>query len=218
MSCPWFAKTTNACFFCEQRLNTPSLDETIPTTITLTSSKKGDRTISKEKEKEPRINARIRVKEVRLIGADGEQIGIVPTLRALQMAEEQGMDLVEVAETASPPVCKLMDFGKFKYQQKQKAKETRKNATQVQIKEVQLRPKTDEHDIDFKVNHIFRFLEEGDKAKLTVKFRGREIAHKDRGIALLEKVIAAIGEEGIVESPPRMEGRTMIAIIAPKKK
>ncbi|MCB9638957.1 MAG: translation initiation factor IF-3 [Myxococcales bacterium] len=180
--------------------------------------KKGDQTISKEKEKEPRINARIRVKEVRLIGGDGEQIGIVPTLRALQMAEEQGLDLVEVAETANPPVCKLMDYGKFKYQQKQKAKEARKNATQVQIKEVQLRPKTDDHDLEFKVNHILRFLEEGDKAKITVKFRGREIAHKDRGMALIEKVIQTVGEEGVVESPPRMEGRTMIAIIAPKKK
>jgi translation initiation factor IF-3 len=134
------------------------------------------------------------------------------------MAEEAGLDLVEVAGQAVPPVCKLMDYGKFKYIQKQKAKEARKNATQIQVKEVQLRPGTDDHDVDFKVRNIQRFLEEGDKAKLTVKFRGREITHKEQGLELINRIIAAVGEEGAVESPPRMEGRTMIAILAPKKK
>ena len=134
------------------------------------------------------------------------------------MAEEAGLDLVEVAGQAVPPVCKLMDYGKFKYIQKQKAKEARKNATQIQLKEVQLRPGTDDHDVDFKVRNIQRFLEEGDKAKLTVKFRGREITHKEQGLELINRIIAAVGEEAAVESPPRMEGRTMIAILAPKKK
>lgn len=132
------------------------------------------------------------------------------------MAEEAGVDLVEVANTARPPVCKLMDYGKYKYEQKQKAKEAKKNATQIQVKEVQLRPKTDEHDIDFKIRHIQRFLDEGDKAKITVKFRGREITHKEQGFKLLEKVIEDVTEYGLVESAPKMEGRTMIMILAPK--
>ena len=154
-----------------------------------------------------------------MISGDGEQLGIVPLPRALMMAEEDGLDLVEVAPNARPPVCKLMDYGKFKYMQKQKAKEAKKNATQIQVKEVKFRPKTDEHDILFKVNHIRRFLAEGNKTKVSVIFRGREITHKERGQMIMRRVLEELGTEaGIVEMAPRMEGRTMIMILAPHKK
>lgn len=156
---------------------------------------------------------------MRLISDDGEQLGIVPLPRALMMAEEDGLDLVEVAPNARPPVCKLMDYGKFKYMQKQKAKEAKKNATMIQVKEVKFRPKTDEHDILFKVNHIRRFLAEGNKTKVSVIFRGREITHKERGQMIMRRVLEELGQEaGIVEMAPRMEGRTMIMILAPHKK
>jgi translation initiation factor IF-3 len=172
-----------------------------------------------QKNAEPRVNRRIRAREVRLISGDGEQLGIVPLPRALMMAEEDGLDLVEVAPNARPPVCKLMDYGKFKYMQKQKAKEAKKNATQIQVKEVKFRPKTDEHDILFKVNHIRRFLAEGNKTKVSVIFRGREITHKERGQMIMRRVLEELGTEaGIVEMAPRMEGRTMIMILAPHKK
>lgn len=137
---------------------------------------------------------------------------------ALNLANEESVDLVEVAPQAKPPVCKIMDYGKYKYLQKQKFKEAKKNATIIQVKEVKMRPKTDGHDVDYKIRHVKRFLEEGDKAKITVMFRGREITHKDRGRRLINKVIEAVEEEAIVEMPPRMEGRTMIAILAPRNK
>lgn len=132
------------------------------------------------------------------------------------MAEEEGLDLVEVADKARPPVCKLMDYGKYKYIQKQKAKEAKKNATQINVKEVKLRPKTDDHDIMVKVRHIQRFLAEGDKAKVTVQFRGREITHKDRGTLILKRILEELGEDVTIEARPRMEGRTMIMLLAPK--
>ncbi|TNE48384.1 MAG: translation initiation factor IF-3 [Deltaproteobacteria bacterium] len=167
--------------------------------------------------KEPRVNEAVRAREVRLIGADGEQVGIVSSRQALEMAEEAGLDLVEVAPNARPPVCKLLDYGKYKYEQKQKAKEARRNASHIQVKEVKLRPKTDEHDILTKIRHIRRFLEDGDKAKVTIMFRGREITHSDRGRTILERIKEEIGEEANVEMGPRMEGRTMIMIMAPAK-
>lgn len=165
--------------------------------------------------KEPRINDEIRAKEIRLIGAEGEQLGIVTPRQALDMAEAAGFDLVEVAPNARPPVCKLMDYGKYKYEQKQKAKEARRNASQIQIKEVKLRPKTDDHDLETKIRHIRRFLEDGDKAKISIMFRGREITHSDLGLKLLERIKEDIGEDANVEMGPRMEGRTMIMIMAP---
>lgn len=134
------------------------------------------------------------------------------------MAEEAGLDLVEVAPQAKPPVCKLMDYGKYKYLQKQKAKEAKKNATQIQVKEVKLRPKTDDHDVQTKVRHIRRFLEDGDKAKVTIMFRGREITHRERGLMVLDRIKEELEEDATVEQRPKMEGRTMIMVLAPKAK
>lgn len=166
--------------------------------------------------KEPRVNRRIQAREVRLIDEEGGQRGIVSTRQALEMAEEVGLDLVEVAPQAKPPVCKLMDYGKFKYIQKQKAKEAKRNSTQIQVKEVKLRPKTDDNDVQTKIRHIRRFLSEGDKAKVTVMFRGREITHKDRGFKVLNRIQVELEEEANVELRPKMEGRTMIMILSPK--
>lgn len=163
------------------------------------------------------MNDAIRAREIRLIDQNGEQAGIVQVRQALAMAEEVGLDLVEVAPNARPPVCKLMDYGKYKYEQKQKAKEARRNASHIQVKEVKLRPKTDEHDVQTKIRHIRRFLADGDKAKVTIMFRGREITHADIGRKILEQIKEEIGDEAHVEMGPRMEGRTMIMIMAPTK-
>lgn len=213
------------CCFSEQKRHgqTSGCRQPFRTVDTVEKAEQRSRTIkgqnNNQKNAEPRVNRRIRAREVRLISGDGEQLGIVPLPRALMMAEEDGLDLVEVAPNARPPVCKLMDYGKFKYMQKQKAKEAKKNATQIQVKEVKFRPKTDEHDILFKVNHIRRFLAEGNKTKVSVIFRGREITHKERGQMIMRRVLEELGTEaGIVEMAPRMEGRTMIMILAPHKK
>lgn len=166
-----------------------------------------------------RRNEQIRAREVRVIGAEGEQIGILPCSDAIAMARESGYDLVEVAANAEPPVCRIMDFGKFKYEQQQKKKEAKKNQTVVQIKEIKVRPKTDDHDYETKVRHIRRFLEDGDRCKVTVFFRGREIVHKDRGESILDKIIADTADVGKVEQAPSAEGRTlqMLLIPLPKK-
>ena len=166
-----------------------------------------------------RRNEQIRAREVRVIGAEGEQIGILPCSDAIAMAREAGYDLVEVAANAEPPVCRIMDFGKFKYEQQQKKKEAKKNQTVVQIKEIKVRPKTDDHDYETKVRHIRRFLEDGDRCKVTVFFRGREIVHKDRGESILDKIIADTADVGKVEQAPSAEGRTlqMLLIPLPKK-
>ena len=166
-----------------------------------------------------RRNEQIRAREVRVIGPEGEQIGILPCSDAIAMAHEQGYDLVEVAANAEPPVCRIMDFGKFKYEQQQKKKEAKKNQTVVQIKEIKVRPKTDDHDYETKVRHIRRFLEDGDRCKVSVFFRGREIVHKDRGEAILEKIIADTADVGKCEQAPSAEGRTlqMMLIPLPKK-
>jgi translation initiation factor IF-3 len=158
------------------------------------------------------------VPEVRVINADGEQLGILPVAEALRLAEEAGLDLVEVSPKAVPPVCRIMDFGKYKYLQKKKAAEANRNATKSQLKEVKLRPKTDEHDFNFKLDHIKRFLQEGHKAKVTIMFRGREIVHQEIGKAHLDKMAKAVTEAGIgvVESVARLEGRNMTMILAPK--
>ena len=162
-----------------------------------------------------RRNDQIRAREVRVIGAEGEQIGILPKLEALALAKEAGLDLVEVAANAEPPVCRIMDFGKFKYEQQQKKKEAKRNQSVVQIKEIKVRPKTDDHDYETKLRHIRRFLEDGDRCKVTVFFRGREIVHKDRGHTILDRVIEDTRDVGKVEQEPCAEGRTLQMLLMP---
>lgn len=152
---------------------------------------------------------------MRLIGADGSQLGVVPIEVAQQRAQDEGLDLVEISPMARPPVCKIMDYGKFKYETKKKAAEAKKKQVVVQLKEVKLRPKTDEHDYDFKVKNVRRFLEEGNKARVTIMFRGREITHKDIGQKILQSVAEDVKEVGIIEQAPRQEGRQMFMILAP---
>lgn len=152
-----------------------------------------------------------------MIGPNSEQLGIIPLHEALTLAESQQLDLVEVSPTAVPPVCRIMDYGKFKYQQSKKLQEARKKQVQVVVKEVKLRPKTDEHDLDFKIKHVRRFLEEGNKAKITVIFRGREITHMNLGQVALDKFVEALKDIAIIEVKPKMEGRSMFIIVAPKK-
>lgn len=157
---------------------------------------------------------------MRVIADDGSQLGIIPTSEALRLAQEKGLDLVEVAAAADPPVCRIMDFGKYKYQQQKKTQEARKKQTVIQVKEIKVRPKTDEHDYQTKVKHIRRFLEEGDRCKVSVFFRGREVVHKDRGASILERVVKDLAELAKVEQEPRFEGRVMHLMLAPlvKKK
>jgi translation initiation factor IF-3 len=162
------------------------------------------------------VNERIRVPQVRVIGDDGEQVGVITTREALAMAQARGLDLVEVSPTARPPVCRIMDYGKFKYEQNRRARKAKKNQHQMQLKEIKMRPKIEEHDYLFKVNHAREFLEERDKVKVTVTFRGREIAHQELGRKLIEKVIAALGDVATVETPPRSEGRTLLTVLMPK--
>ena len=162
------------------------------------------------------MGRRIRVPEVRVIGADGAQIGVIPTHEALKLAEDAGLELVEVNPRAAPPVCKIMDFGKFKYETSKKEKASRKHQTTVVLKEIKLRPKTDEHDFDFKVKHIRRFLAEGNKCKLVIVFRGREIVHPETGQAMLDSVVKTVTDIAMVEQRPMMEGRRMVMIIGPR--
>jgi translation initiation factor IF-3 len=154
---------------------------------------------------------------VLVIDKDGEQAGILQIQDALALALEQGLDLVEVAPNAKPPVCRIMDFGKYKYQQQKKLQEARKKQSVVQIKEIKVRPKTDEHDFNTKVKHIRRFIDEGDRVKVTVFFRGREIVHKDRGLMILERITKAVEDLAKVEQEPRAEGRTMSMLLTPRK-
>ena len=163
-----------------------------------------------------RVNRRIRVPQVRVIGADGAQLGVLDTSEALRIAEEGGLDLVEVSPKAMPPVCKIMDYGKFKYEDSKKRKDAKKHQSTVTYKEIKFRPKTDAHDLDFKVKHIRRFLSEGNKARLVVIFRGREIVHPETGQAMLKKVVELTQDIAMVEQPPMMEGRRMLMIISPR--
>lgn len=155
---------------------------------------------------------------MRVIGANGEPLGVIPVSEALALAEQQQLDLVEVSPTAVPPVCRIMDYGKFKYQQSKKLQEAKKKQVHVQLKEVKLRPKTDEHDLQFKIKHVRRFLEEGNKAKVTLVFRGREITHMDIGRALIDRFAAEIQDIAVIENQPRVEGRNLYMIVAPKLK
>jgi translation initiation factor IF-3 len=166
---------------------------------------------------EPRINDRIRVPEVRLVGPEGEQVGIVPIGKALELAAESDLDLVEVAPMARPPVCKLMDYGKFKYESAQKAREARRNQALTVIKEMKLRPKIDSHDYETKKGHVERFLRQGDKVKVTIMFRGREQSRPELGFRLLQRLAEDIGELGFVESTPKQDGRNMVMVVAPHR-
>ena len=169
----------------------------------------------REREREVRINNRIKVPQVRLIDDKGEQKGVVSTFDALRMAREAGLDLVEVSPNSSPPVCKILDYGKYKYDVKKKAHEAKKKQTVIKVKEVKMRPATDEHDIEFKVNHIKRFLEEGDKVKVTVVFKGREMVYQNRGKAVLERVLNEVKDKAKVEQTPNMEGKSMFMLLGP---
>ncbi|KPK09079.1 MAG: translation initiation factor IF-3 [Betaproteobacteria bacterium SG8_39] len=155
---------------------------------------------------------------MRLVAEDGEQLGIVAVADALRSAEERDVDLVEIAPMANPPVCKLMDYGKFRYREQKKAHEAKLKQKQIQIKEIKFRPRTDEGDYKIKLNKLVEFLEEGDKAKVTLRFRGREMAHQEFGKRVLERVRADLEAIGVVEQFPKMEGRQMVMVIAPKKK
>jgi translation initiation factor IF-3 len=165
----------------------------------------------------PRINERIRGGEIRLIGANGENLGVMSPDRALLLAEEAGLDLVEISPTATPPVCKIMDFGKFKYETQKKEAEARRNQKVIEIKEVKFRPGTDTHDYGVKMRSVLKFLEEGDKVKITLRFRGREMAHQELGKALLDRVAEDVKSAGRIESMPRLEGRQMVMMIGPVK-
>jgi translation initiation factor IF-3 len=165
-----------------------------------------------------RINYGIKVREVRVISSEGEQLGVLDTREAIKRAEELGLDLVEVAPTAKPPVCRIMDFGKYKYELAKKAHESRKNQTVIVVKEIKLRPRTDDHDVEFKTNNIKRFLADGNKVKVSIMFRGREMAHTEQGRAVLDRITAELQNDAIIEQPSRMEGRNMTLLLGPKTK
>ncbi|WP_407938404.1 translation initiation factor IF-3 [Myxococcus sp. AM010] len=160
----------------------------------------------------------MRAREVRVVGSDGSQLGVMPLEAALDRARTEGLDLVEISPMASPPVCKIMDYGKFKYEEKKKASEAKRAQVTVLLKEVKLRPKTEEHDYEFKVRNTRRFIEDGNKAKVVIQFRGREITHKEQGTAILDDVAKDLKDVAIVEQMPRMEGRLMFMILAPTPK
>jgi translation initiation factor IF-3 len=166
--------------------------------------------------KEASINWGIKALEVRVIGSDGKQLGILPLKDALRVAEEQGLDLVEVAPNSQPPVCRIMDYGKYKYQQSKRSQEARKHQTIIHVKEVKVRPRTDEHDFQFKLRHVKRFLNEGNKAKISILFRGREIAHTEFGKEMLNRFIEGVKDLAVIEQAPRLEGRNLVMILAPK--
>ncbi|MGM0595260.1 MAG: translation initiation factor IF-3 [Pseudomonadota bacterium] len=170
------------------------------------------------KEKKTRLNNDIRVPEVRLIGHDGEQVGVVPIERALEIATEADLDLVEVSPDAKPPVCRIMDHGKFVFEQRKKQQAAKKKQKQVQVKEVKFRPGTDEGDYQVKLRNLTRFLNDGDRVKVTLRFRGREMAHQELGRDLLKRIAEDLAELGAVEQFPKMEGRQMVMLMAPKKK
>ena len=153
---------------------------------------------------------------MRVITGEGEQLGILPISEAIRIAQERELDLVEVAPEAAPPVCRIMDFGKFKYQQSRRAKDARKKQTIIQVKEVKMGPKTDEHDFQFKARHVRRFIEEGNKAKVTIRFRGREMAHTELGRKLLDRMSADMTDIATIESYPKLEGRNLVMILTPK--
>jgi translation initiation factor IF-3 len=163
----------------------------------------------------PRVNEQIRVDKIRLIGADGEQIGVVTVREAMVKAEEAGLDLVEISPNAEPPVCKILDYGKYKYEQQKKANEARKKQKVIEIKEIKIRPMIDDHDYQVKMRAAVRFLEEGNKVKVTMRFRGRELSHIELGTQLLDRMKKELVALGKIELEPRLEGRQMIMIMGP---
>ncbi len=165
-----------------------------------------------------RTNERITAPEIRLIGADGDNVGVVTPAKGMELAAAAGLDLVEISPNAKPPVCKVMDYGKFKYETQKRESEARKKQKTIEVKEVKFRPNTDTHDFDVKMRNVFKFLENGDKVKITLRFRGREMAHQNLGSQLLRRVAEAVGDQGKVESMPKMEGRQMIMMIGPVPK
>ncbi|HLG21109.1 MAG TPA: translation initiation factor IF-3 [Bdellovibrionota bacterium] len=166
-----------------------------------------------------RVNRMIRVPRVRVIDSEGKQLGILETPEALRIAQDQyRSDLIEISPTADPPVCKIMDYGKYKYQLKKKTQEAKKNQNVILVKEIKLRPSTDDHDFDFKVKHIIRFLEEGNKAKVTIKFKGRELVHSELGRVMLNRIVTVLGTKAAIEQPAKLEGRNMSMVVAPKAK
>ncbi|RKG94392.1 translation initiation factor IF-3 [Corallococcus sp. CA053C] len=168
--------------------------------------------------RDQRTNRRIRAREVRVVGSDGSQLGVMTIEAALERSRTEGLDLVEVSPMAKPPVCKIMDYGKFKYEEKKKASDAKRTQVVIQLKEVKLRPKTEEHDYEFKVRNTRRFIEEGNKAKVVIQFRGREITHKELGSAILDDVVKDLKDVAVAEQMPRMEGRQMFMILAPTPK
>ena len=171
--------------------------------------------IPNQNKDEHRINERIRVPQVRLIDEHGNQVGVVPTYEALQMARDRGLDLMEVSPNAQPPVCKICDYGKFKYEKKKKEQQAKKKQTVIKVKEIQLRPQTEEHDLDYKFKNVRQFLEDGDKAKITIMFRGREIAYADQGFKMMKQLTELVKDIAVVEAPPKLEGKKLIMVLAP---
>ncbi|HKL84886.1 MAG TPA: translation initiation factor IF-3 [Treponemataceae bacterium] len=165
-----------------------------------------------------RINEQIRVREVRLIDEKGEQKGIVPTLEALKMARELSLDLVEVAPQANPPACKILDYGKYRFEMEKKLRESKKKQKLQELKEIRMQPKIDDHDLSFKSKHVKEFLAGGDKVKVTIRFRGRELAHTELGLVVLKDVLSKLGDDFVIEKHPAMEGRFMSMTLAPKAK
>ncbi len=174
-----------------------------------------ERKVSDIAAQEPRLNDEITARECRLIGYDGRQMGIYTTAEALRVADREGYDLVEIAPTATPPVCRIMDYGKFKYDQAIKAKQARKNQSKIEIKEMKFRPKIDVGDYTTKKKHVLRFLEAGNKVKITIMFRGREMAHPEQGLSILERLADDLKDIAVIENQPKMEGRNMHMLIAP---
>ncbi len=166
--------------------------------------------------KEVGINWNIKAPEVRVIDSDGKQVGILSLKSAMKIAEEKGLDLVEVAPNSQPPVCRIMNYGKYKYQQSKRVQEARKHQTVILVKEVKVRPRTEDHDFQFKLRHVKRFLEEGNKVKISMLFRGREIAHPEFGKEMLNRFIEGVKDLMVIEQAPRLEGRNMVMILAPK--
>lgn len=169
-----------------------------------------------QQQEEHRVNFRIEAREVRLIDAQGNMIGVVPTREALTRAEEAGLDLVEIAPTATPPVCKILDYGKFKYEAQKKANAARKKQRVIEVKEIKMRPGIDDNDYNIKMKKVREFIDEGDKVKVTMRFRGREMAHGELGMAVLRRVAEQMAEVAKVEAHPRMEGRQMLMVLSPK--
>src|ERR1051325_4830085 len=184
------------------------------------SSFQGRRNFRDRRDRGPtvRINERIRVPEIRVIDEDGSQLGVMTPRQALEIARSKGLDLVEVAPQAQPPVCRIINFGKWQYEQKKKQKESKAKQTFITVKEIKFRPGTDEHDYAFKKNNAARLLHEGDKVKATVHFRGREITHKELGFALLQRLETDLNDAGVVEVRPKLEGMNMFIMLSPKKK